>query len=962
MTVQAQLDLDAQRMEYILCVEGIGWPADETDLSDGFEGDVFVTGDLDGTLASDIGCTIYGGLAPPSSLSDEFDPKSLEFSRGSMGFEILDTGDWWKTNFTPHSTSIKRGVLDTSGAGDVLKFSAASSTLGPIIDNADATWANGEVIWVAGREAILLSGKALVGGAVYSYQGSVRGYAGTQKGRRDRRPTGENEMAWDKGTAIADTNEFWFDRRVRLYMHVPGEAPENCLLLYSGRLRNPEWAEPGIMNLTTSQEILISDHRRAEVPSQQMTVQVGFTSVNGLQDYQPEYIDPQLLGPLPPNPFVYEGDVDSVRRHMRNITTGFDRFEYYGMAFGGYNYRKAPGGTGGVITALENDDADPQAPNDNGYPMLRTLVSLGGNVVKATRKMPDGADEYDYTHFQAEVQNLSIGNENRNLFLDGIPTRWLLDNFTDGKIASRFSLSTGGGTRVTRNIIDVLLMFLTTFPNEFWLGDNTGGTVAAPAFAGNSFVLNEFSGYAAYCLEGNQAYQGRIITSNTTDTLTLGRALATGAGYETSKEYQIRNTIYDVLPIYWGLAVHNTQIDVESFEYVRDTYLADAEVGKFALGEEEDFDLWDALQSNICQPYGILTYIDRTSGKLTARYVGTVLPDGLVEDYTAVSSSDILSLGPLDMLPRAPVSAAKLKVRRATQVQVPIASIAVVGASGSGHRYITGYQNQSGMTLGFGEGATILVRADDLEHAYTADVLETLDFHAMFNSTDDSIWLEAEMINKVKQEATPFPECEIRLDISFLPKVQAGSILIVTDTDKHNPLDPFGGGRGWTAMLARVLSSEVVLDGNEPGIRCRVQLRPAITAGKVAPACTVTSKGVGNDYFVVNLTDYVADPETEEDWTGLLPADRIELRDLNGAFKEACVINSFGSNFATTPAGAADARIYTVGAIGSAIAGGDYVTFAPWTSSNTTNMDDFAAYADADEWLGDDPDNAKEWG
>ena len=41
MSVQTQLNTYAHQMEWVLCIEGIGWPANEASVSDGLNGRIF---------------------------------------------------------------------------------------------------------------------------------------------------------------------------------------------------------------------------------------------------------------------------------------------------------------------------------------------------------------------------------------------------------------------------------------------------------------------------------------------------------------------------------------------------------------------------------------------------------------------------------------------------------------------------------------------------------------------------------------------------------------------------------------------------------------------------------------------------------------------------------------------------------------------------------------------------------
>ena len=95
-------------VEYFLCVEGLGWPTDISDLTQGFSGTVFATGDLNGDLATVLGCTVKLGLNLPRGISEQMDPRTLEYSSGSMSFSVLDVDDFLQTNFRRHAEIVSQ--------------------------------------------------------------------------------------------------------------------------------------------------------------------------------------------------------------------------------------------------------------------------------------------------------------------------------------------------------------------------------------------------------------------------------------------------------------------------------------------------------------------------------------------------------------------------------------------------------------------------------------------------------------------------------------------------------------------------------------------------------------------------------------------------------------------------------------------------------------------------------------
>ena len=104
------------------------------------------------------------------------------------------------------------------------------------------------------------------------------------------------------------------------------------------------------------------------------------------------------------------------------------------------------------------------------------------------------------------------------------------------------------------------------------------------------------------------------------------------------------------------------------------------------------------------------------------------------------------------------------------------------------------------------------------------------------------------------------------------------------------------------------------------------------------------------------------DLEGGKSWDSLFVNDRLELRDKNGALKGSTyVISSFGANTSPLPSGASTDTINITTSPSLTIATGDYLTFASYSGSNTTNMDQYAAYADSTTELLTGGDAAKEF-
>jgi hypothetical protein len=164
------------------------------------------------------------------------------------------------------------------------------------------------------------------------------------------------------------------------------------------------------------------------------------------------------------------------------------------------------------------------------------------------------------------------------------------------------------------------------------------------------------------------------------------------------------------------------------------------------------------------------------------------------------------------------------------------------------------------------------------------------------------------------------------------------------------PANPYSGIRGWSSLVGRVLSRS--RDLKKMLINVTIELLLENTIGRLAPAAVVTSKGAdGNGaYFVVEDSNFVAERDDDKDWWHFAVGDHLTHRDATGATKAAWAMRSisgFGTNFVPDPEDANSSRVYVDGAIGSAVAAGDYITFDAWAAGNTARMELYSAFATA---------------
>jgi len=394
-----------------------------------------------------------------------------------------------------------------------------------------------------------------------------------------------------------------------------------------------------------------------------------------------------------------------------------------------------------------------------------------------------------------------------------------------------------------------------------------------------------------------------------------------------------------VLPIGWGLQVHNKDIDISSFETVRDQYLPNAETGYFVLGDDPDTDYWDLIVENLFRPYGVLAYLARATGKLSARYLFSLTTDATFETIVSVGDDDLMpgSFETVDVFPRSPVSRIEIYTRTEQQP-------------------------------GVGEPIEqpLILAAADAEISYEMITPDALEISALLND-QRSIGDLAELnIARLFSLYSPPYEAPCILTGRQMLNVQAGSILSVT-TDKSGVKDPSNGSDGLASVPCRVLSSAVKIDPeNEFLVDTRVQMLRSITSARIAPACDLTDIVTAGDpdYFEID-TDAFVDEASDYSTTDMMlfaVGDRIAHRAKDGSVTGGpYVIESFGTNEAATPTAANSARINTVGAIAGAFTAGDYVTFYAWGDDATANQELHSHYADAtDEELGDG-DSPKEY-
>lgn len=947
MTVPAELAREGQRFEYFVAIEGIGWPTNGLSgaLSGGFSGRVWSTNDMSANLATVLGCTVATGLMVPDSISESFDPRTCSYSPPGLSFKIIDDDDWWLANLTPRKSETYTELFD-DGSGVGLHPRDRRVTV-----NDGTALSQNDLVWIGGRELVKLGPKIEIAAPVYKFYPSIRGYLGTQTGSSLRRPEDYALSYWPVGTSVGVVARWWWNRRVTLWAHVPGEAVENCELIWVGRLRdvtNPNSGLEWELSCVGDQMNIISRVHRAV----------------DWRCYGSYWISRTYLGQVALTSDEAAWNSRRVFRFMRpaDAKFGADGGGLYELATA-YHYRCEPGGTAGMVAAFDTGIAaaggSPQALDiDSEVDVLRSFVMVEDAIYYMYhRTTRDGethahivdADVIPYAGSNPMAQAAmspsgSVAPVELPSYADGARARFLLSNYGRDRGTNRFCVN----GNVTRNVVDTALIFMLSSDREYYKHDTVAGstsTVIQFGVGASGADADQWIGKALFCMEGTYKWQAREIVDNDADSITVspGFSGAPPAGVE----MQVRNSIYDVLPLGWGLGVPSEEVDIDSFERMRDEHLRDCNVGEFIIGTEDETDIWKMISENIFKPYGILVYFDFTTRKTTARYIGTLANDGAFESFTSIVAGDILRPGDIRHTFSNPMGTMKLKVRACEERIVDTTNeTSVVGVVGTGTIY-KAVKQRVPSAIG-GKTREIVIRSEELSVAFAETELDQESVSALLNTEDDFAPLAGRLIGRIAEYSIQPPVWDPRLDIALYQSLKLGSPVVISWADA--PANPYTGLRGWSQVIGRVLSRNRKLNGTNFGVDVTIELLAAIDIGRLAPAAVVTSKGsdANGAYFVVEDTNFVSDPDSDKDWWYFAVTDKLVHRDATGAAKAGWAtraVSGFGTNFVSDPTLANSSRVYVDGAIGSAVAAGDYITFSDWSAGNTVRMELYSAYA-----------------
>lgn len=936
MSVIAELAKPGAVIEFGLLIEGIGWWVDDQDFSKGIDGRVFVSNDINGDFASQLDgsagtASIHKGLRVSGGIEATIDTIGMEYNPGSMSFSIDESDDdWLLTNFAPTLNTILDGKLNVAlNQNDTTIAMTNGAALGSSLTE----------IWVGGRELVRLGSHVSTAADVVTYNISTatnaRGYKGTPRGPVDFRSQGD--MSWAQGSLVTTGNQFWRGRRVCCFMHVPGEGVSDVRTIYWGRFTNAQVPDSG-------------RRWRISTSAMQRPRCNPIRTTGSLKVYSDDFgyqVDGQFTGINLTELDSSYALANSIRRVLQLTTKGnvvINGIEGYTPEVEqaahlaireAYQYRTEPGGTNGItgqqdlfsIQALDTGADDDVA---------MTLVQVGDNVMRLIKRQNTYQDFFAEPAYPQTVQTLTE---------QGTEAKLLLDNWLNDYTLSRFALD----RVVTRNVIDVALMFLLSCPGEFWRADATGGTATVPTFSSVG-TADKWIGYTLHCVEGDNKGYSRPITDNTTTSITVDPPFPNTPGV--GDEYQIRNSPFDVLPFSWGMGMRWQDVDTDQWLALRDERFSEFELSKFAIGGEEQVDLWDLVAEKILKPWGLVPYMSPVTGRLSLRYIGEALETAVFDTYPTISESQIAAIGGLDFQIQSPVGRITLELAPSTE------AVTAIGPPLKWQKRYGLVEGRNGIGLGnaiaYGAKgkATVVLEPDGIAAAFDKDAYETLSFEAPLIAIEDAEELIAENIARLERHSRGIPTVNIKVQYDAAFQLDAGDIVSVTDS---RLLDLFAGDRGISSVACRIISISKPTMGGEYLIDLTLQILEDVAGGLVAPAADVSSEGSdGFGYYMVVSDEVYTNDRSVKDWYGFAVNDYIQFRDIHGAKKGSAVqITAFGSNQSSTPEGASDSRIYCGSDPGVTVATGDWVTFRDWgATTDAERQERYAHWTDSNLVLG----------
>jgi hypothetical protein len=387
----------------------------------------------------------------------------------------------------------------------------------------------------------------------------------------------------------------------------------------------------------------------------------------------------------------------------------------------------------------------------------------------------------------------------------------------------------------------------------------------------------------------------------------------------------------------------NSKVDQSSFLDIRDNFTPNATTSKFLLGHEATVDLWELITKSLLAPWGVIVNVNKTTGLLTAVFIGEGLEDGLIRNYEKVGVNDIIEYGTIDHRITKPIGHINLKVRKN-----------IVGLFRSVKDNVVSITlDQSVKTtdpLISDSLLSVTIRSEELTNTHPSSELDKIDVEASFCTVSDLPNLEPFVQGRLIRGAAPQPVVSVKLNMTKAISISSGEMITITIPSW--PLNPYTGARGLTSWAGLVLSSS--LDFALGVLEVSVMLVAGIPCAKVAPAARITSKGTwaggAKGYLVLEDSNFVPSDSSSKDWHYFTMNQLLAIYTRTGLFNETLpVITGFGSTQTPDPEDAVDSRIYFDGAIARVIVAGDYVSFVSWdgTVDDIDDMKNYSVFADA---------------
>lgn len=470
-----------------------------------------------------------------------------------------------------------------------------------------------------------------------------------------------------------------------------------------------------------------------------------------------------------------------------------------------------------------------------------------------------------------------------------------------------------GGTAyaVSRNPIDLFLALATSDPDgrpkytstlsaAIAIGDTTA------TITGATFTTDQWVGYALFARKtatGSTDVLTRRITSNTATVLTF--TPSSGVACASGNAIEIRNSIYDLLPLGFGWGLRPENIDCTSFEAIRDRYLSAVDLKHIYLGGTFKDDLKSWAEKSLWKLLGCYTYT-AVDGRMRLAVMAPPLPGVSLTTYT---TAHILERGQLNYNFANTIKEVHIKY----------------GINGKTDYNITSVSNRNSLNYPFAH-KTVSITSD-------------------FMSADAESVLIDLAVRLVELYELPMPYIDITFDIR-MRTVTVGSYLKLT---LANVPDITSTTLGWTAKKCLVVGRKFNFSEKQESITFTLAFFDS-QAGNytyIAPCCNITAWDSVNKILTVTQNMFLPPSSAgseNADTNNFAINDRIKIITSAGANK-ATNANYVTAKTATTVTLNAEPTAYTW-------ASGDTLTFADYAVATvTTNMTYFSANGASDGYI-----------